>query len=514
MTTPLDRDLAERLERLAAAVPVRAGQLDLVHAGAVRARQQLRWRWVTPLVALLLLALLAGLIGIGTLNVLNGPISTTTRVGDFVLTFSSAKAQYATGEPVELSASLTYVGPKPLVRIHHAHLTPLGFGFTEPINGYQLSPGWRMSCEAEDLLQGLPLVRGFRKSGGNSDDPPGFMRFMNDPNLTLPAGRWHPYAVASFGVDDCGSSESYDIRADLTIDVVDRPTPTARPTPTLVVEVPAIHVVNADPSTVEIVFRDEVVGALACGESTAITPGELGAEPPWTLSVRDMAGEAIDAVTLDGKLPAGILIRDGAVLSGPWPMSYGPATDSCDAEPAPSPSPSPTPDLAPSPEPNVSQASTDIDGDFEFVLTSDKRVYRPDEPILIQAQLTYRGTSDTVLIGYDTTPVSFWIFEKVFGTIKVGGLSLLTCGTQTLARNEPLVAPFQKAGHDTGDDDDRFLAWMKDPVLRLPVGTWHITARSGSPCLDHGVPYSVGGQLTIVVSDDPAATPGLPAATE
>ena len=231
MTTPLERDLAERLERLAAAVPVRAGQLDPVHASAVRARQQLRLLWLTPLVALVAVALIGGLVGSGALNLGNGRLSATTRVGDFVLTFTSAKATYAQGEAIDLSASLTYDGPDPAVRIAHAHLTPLGFGIVEPINGVRLSPGWRLSCELEDLTKGIPLERGFRKSGGDSTSNPNFIPFMNDPQLKLPVGTWHAYAVAEFGLGECGGP-SVSIRADLTIEVVDRVTVSPLPTAT------------------------------------------------------------------------------------------------------------------------------------------------------------------------------------------------------------------------------------------------------------------------------------------
>lgn len=504
MTTPLDRDLAERLERLAAAVPVRAGQLDPVHATAVRARQQVRMRWLTPLVALVLVGLGAGIVGIGPLNILNGPIETTTRLGDFVLTFHSAKARYASGEPIELSASLTYEGPSQVVRITHAHGTPFGFGLREPVNGITLSPGWRMSCEITDLVKGLPLVHDFRKSGGDTSDTPGFERFMQDPTLHLTAGTWHAYAVAQFGTGECGGS--VELRADLTIEVFDRPTPTAPPT-FPVPETAAIHIVNLDPSTVEVEFRNRSVAWLSCGESVVLSSVQLESSAPWHFIFRDERGSTVGAATLDWHLPAGILICDGAVLSGPWPMSYGPAA-SCDVHAEPLPSPSQPPD--------VSQSFTETDGDFELVLTSDKRVYRPDEPIRIEARLTYHGSQSSMVIGHDMgSPISFGIAEKVFGLIQVGGLSLLTCEPTTLVRDEPLIEPFRKSGgvlDGQPHDEEMVMAWMRDPVLRLPVGTWHVTASAGSPCMGMGASFSVGGQLTIVVADDPHATSGPPIA--
>lgn len=343
MTTPLDRDLAERLERLAAAVPVHAGRLDPVHANAVVARQRVRMSWLTPLVALVVLVLIAGLVGIGSLNVLNGPISATTKLGDFTLTITSAKARYRTGEVVVIDASLTYTGAADHIEIAHALGGPLGFGIKEPVRGFQLSPGWRLSCNQRQLNRGIADEKAFTKSGGyDGPDQVGFARFMQEPTLALSAGTWHPYVMAEFSLGDCRGEarERISMRAELTIDVEDQPGPSlASPTP--IPESGAIHIVNLDPRTVEIVFRNRLVALLACGESAVIAAAKLESSSPWHFIVRTVEDETIDAATLDWRLPAGILIRDGTVLSGPWPMSYGPPA-TCDRATEPSPSSEPT----------------------------------------------------------------------------------------------------------------------------------------------------------------------------
>jgi hypothetical protein len=338
MTTPLDRDLAERLERLAAAVPVRPTQLDPVHAGAVRSRQRVRMAWLTPLVALVLLALVAGIIGIGSIYVLNGPISATTRFGDFTLALSSTKAHYRTGEPVVISASLTFDGGAEQVQISHAGSGPLGFGIREPVHGYTLEPAWRQSCRQAQLVRGVAMEQPFAKSGGDAGhaDPAAFTRFMTDPSLDLSSGTWHPYVVAEFSHRGCGGA-LISMRAELAIEVEDQPQATA-PSPTAIPEDVAIHIVNLDPGTVEIEFRNRAVAWLACGQSIVISVNQLDSAPPWTFIARGDDGKTIDAATLDWHLPAGIVIRDGAALKGAWPMSYGPASSACDAEAQPSPS--------------------------------------------------------------------------------------------------------------------------------------------------------------------------------
>lgn len=342
MTTPLDRDLAERLERLADAVPVDCGPLDPVHRSAVRARRQLRMRWLTPLVLIVVLALLGGIVGIGPLTtLLNGPISATTNVGDFELTLRSAKATYRNREPVELTATLTYRGTKPSVVISHAS-SPMTFGIVEPVRGLLLNGIWLTSCGGSELVRGVGLEKPFVKAFGSPVPIPlDAEAFAREPNLRLPPGTWHPYVVAEFMLGDCTSdSPKISMRTELAIDVLDGPAwsedvpSTPRPSPTPVPEDKAVHVVNLDPATVEVVFRNRVVALLACGESSVISVGDLESSWPWVFIVRTTDDETIDAETVDWHLPQGILIRDAAVLTGPWPMSYGPADVRCDSKPA------------------------------------------------------------------------------------------------------------------------------------------------------------------------------------
>lgn len=332
MTSPLDRDLAERLERLAAAVPVRAGALDPVHRSAVAARQRVRMSWLTPLVALVVLVLIAGVVGVGSLNILNRPMSVTTKLGEFTLTLTSAKARYPTGEAVDIRASLLFEGAAEQIQIAHAGSGPMAFGIEEPVQGYPLSPAWRMSCGQAQLTRGLPAEQPFTKSGGyDGPDQAGFVRFMEEPTLTLAAGTWHPYVVAQFSLGGC-DGEQISMRAELTIEVEDQPRVTAPPV-TPIPESGAIHIVNLDPRTVEVVFRNRLVALLACGETTVIAAAKLDSSSPWDFIVRNVEDETIGAATLDWHLPAGILVRDGAVLSGPWPMSYGPPSAGCEAAP-------------------------------------------------------------------------------------------------------------------------------------------------------------------------------------
>ena len=238
----LDRELATRLSRLATAVPVAPGRLDPVHRGAVEARQRVRMAWLTPLVILVAGVLLTSAIGIGPFapagtpgmtpgrspqatpnGTDSGPVTVTTRSGDFELMLASRTGRYTPDEPIELAATLIYHGVAP-IEIAHAQGAnipalgngvgpdadgrpgPVGFGIVEPVVGdLALATFWRESCERLTLLPGESLLVPFAKSAGFSSDDPradAYRAFLLDPDLKLDAGTWHPYAAAEFSIGD------------------------------------------------------------------------------------------------------------------------------------------------------------------------------------------------------------------------------------------------------------------------------------------------------------------------
>lgn len=230
----LDVELANRLSRLAAAVPLSQTRLDPVHRGAVEARQRVRMAWLTPLFLLVVIVIGSTLVGGrgdpgrtadptagSSPSAPNHVVHASTRSGDFQLEIQSDKAWYLPGEPIQIQASLTYVGPHPTIRITHGFGSPMSFGILEPVNGLDLSPRWRLSCDESDLTRDVPLERTFVKTGGFSGDHPKaseFDAFFSDPLLTLPVGVWHPFVQATFSIGDCGGSAS--VRAEIEIEVV------------------------------------------------------------------------------------------------------------------------------------------------------------------------------------------------------------------------------------------------------------------------------------------------------
>lgn len=87
-----------------------------------------------------------------------------------------------------------------------------------------------------------------------------------------------------------------------------------------------VQVVNVDGPNVDLLLDDDFVMSVLCDASVTLSPGD-GKLPalPWRLTVRATDGEILGSVSVNGPLPRGVLIRGRSVLTGPWPMSAGPA---------------------------------------------------------------------------------------------------------------------------------------------------------------------------------------------
>jgi hypothetical protein len=138
--------------------------------------------------------------------------------GPFTVEISSAKSRYAAGEPIQVSATLTYTGPAPSVTISHA-LQTIGFGVDGLLNG-NVRPIWALSCGSTELQRGEPLTVPFAKTGGTMTPDPSFDAFMSDRLLRLPPGVWHVYAEAAFSEGRCGQP-GRDTRAEIVITVIE-----------------------------------------------------------------------------------------------------------------------------------------------------------------------------------------------------------------------------------------------------------------------------------------------------
>ena len=247
MTGDFDVDLRERLAALATAVPVEAR--SALHAPiAPVVRPGLTGRRVAMGAPFALVIVVVGIVVASLAHVgpfapaatEGPPVVATVRDGAFDLTITSAKARYVLGEPIDVTASVTFRGPEGSVSIFHGHGSPMAFGVIERVGGLFLTPAWRLSCEPSVLEKDVPLVRPFAKSGSFSGDNPAATDasgFFEDPTLVLPAGIWHLYVVADFGVGDCGQDRHL-MRVDLEIGVQVTPEGTPDASPSIVPPAP------------------------------------------------------------------------------------------------------------------------------------------------------------------------------------------------------------------------------------------------------------------------------------
>ncbi len=173
------------------------------------------------------------------------------------------------------------------------------------------------------------------------------------------------------------------------------------------------------------------------------------------------------------------------------------------------------PEPIPTEEPqatNAGQTATVRDGDFELTLRSDKTTYRPNEPIDVTGSLVYSGPEDRVEVAHDSSGmILFGSREPVYGSINLSTVTRLMCTRSTLQRNVPIDMPFRKGGGFPGDhaNVDFFRAFMLDPALRLPAGTWHLYAVSSGGCLagPENPAFALEAEIAIEVSGEPVAIP-------
>ena len=150
-----------------------------------------------------------------------GTASQHTDAGDFELELTAGASEYAAGEPVDISASVTYRGPAESVTVTGVGDLVNGFGIRQIDGPISIGPGWDEPCVQDELENGVPQVEPYRKSGGWSPDDPLaelYQAFFDDPEFRLPAGTYIITAYSEFYAGDCGG-ELVDLAASVVIRV-------------------------------------------------------------------------------------------------------------------------------------------------------------------------------------------------------------------------------------------------------------------------------------------------------
>lgn len=245
MNDEFDARLRDRLDRLAAAVPVLPASRDLdVRAEKPKVRGRAQVGALATVALLLIVVAGSGLLGGGRGG--GGEAIGSMTDGVFTLTIRSPKDHYRAGEAIMAEALVEYVGGAQSIDVWS---TPdvVGFGVEQVGGPHRVAPAFRLSCRTFSFARGQAERYPFVKSGGFSPQDPDadwIGAYFNvsgtvpNPTLYLPAGTWHIFAVTDVAEGGCGGAPRYTLRAAITI-VVDgsdasnpEPSTLVAPTPT------------------------------------------------------------------------------------------------------------------------------------------------------------------------------------------------------------------------------------------------------------------------------------------
>jgi hypothetical protein len=174
--------------------------------------------------------------------------------------------------------------------------------------------------------------------------------------------------------------------------------------------------------------------------------------------------------------------------------------------------------------------TTTRSGDFELTIRAAKGKYEAGEVIDIEATLAYLGRDPVVIYhaqgasvpgrggvdGPDTGgrggPIGFGIVEPVVGDFILSPIWETSCEATTLKPGEELAVPFEKNGAWSGNHPE-YGAYLKDPVLRLPNGTWHVFADAEFSIGDCGADHvQMRAEITLDVAGASATASPPPSA--
>jgi hypothetical protein len=174
------------------------------------------------------------------------------------------------------------------------------------------------------------------------------------------------------------------------------------------------------------------------------------------------------------------------------------ALAACGEQPLPSPRTSATPSATSIATGPAAEVVRDA---FRLTIAVSSATYRVDEPIEVRTVLAYAGPAPSIEVGGSGSGLVGFSLQQLDGPIAVDAAGTSDCAPWTLKRGDNLI-PFQKSGGYSADDPqaDFFARYLNDPQLRLPAGTWRITALASLArpgCDGGGVNLSAAADVTV-----------------
>jgi hypothetical protein len=136
------------------------------------------------------------------------PVNGADADQEFRLTISADQGRYRAGQLMDVSATLTYLGPNAGIVVGGSGTGLIGFALESSEQpALRIDPAGTSDCRPYQMRRGVAVAHPFMKTGGFADEDPlaAFYRaYFASPELRLPAGTWTISAVANFlGSADC-----------------------------------------------------------------------------------------------------------------------------------------------------------------------------------------------------------------------------------------------------------------------------------------------------------------------
>jgi hypothetical protein len=449
------------------------------------------------------------------------PIHVTTADGAFRLDLDMPSDHYSTTDAIAPVATLTYIGPDASANVFHG-ASIVGFQIKEVGGHRNMDGGMDQPCLSTTFMKGDGKAYPFEKSGSPNDDPAfGFDRaWYQDRTLRLPAGQWLIFAEVDIELGGCGAGA---VRHQLTqaaavIVVPDNasngpvtasegddilrltlttphgtygPTDAIEPRATVAYVGPTAEttIYHGDPV---VLFSIEELGGgrrMDTAENLPCNHTLVDQAAPLTFPFAKSSGPvasfdsgwyqdpvlrlpvgtwriraALSADTTDGTNTCGGISHNFVVdnivevVEGGAPSQTPPSSA---APPSPTVASSPLPSF--SVDPVLGSAS---DALFRLDLTTPHGIYAPTDSIEPVATVTFLGPGDTITFDYGE-PLVLFAVEEIGGVRHFDSSGSEVGSTATLSRAVTTTFPFELHFNQ---------AWLDDPVLRLPAGTWRIAA--------------------------------------
>lgn len=175
-----------------------------------------RRRWAPLLVVVSLASLACGS------QPVPSPLMVQETDGAYTLSFTISKRTWRPGEPVQGQVSFA-ISDGGQAAVSGSGENFVGFEFARD-GGPTITPAWPASCRTHVIDPIRPLVFPIQKSGQVDPSNPNahlLRKWLTDPLVQLPAGRWRITAIAVFhDAEECAGAERT-VRLPLDIEVVE-----------------------------------------------------------------------------------------------------------------------------------------------------------------------------------------------------------------------------------------------------------------------------------------------------